>query len=161
MKNIMPRLFEPLDAPDAWAPKNTCHTLELASRYLFDEVQRIESGCPLSEKGRRLRNAIVYVQRNYIEKDIPVPADKKEKIMSALNVQGNLGYALWRLHPYRSAGYDFELKQLAQVGDGSDASKQLLRSHGFLFLIAARLAEHLFDIEFCLPGEEEGPDLIV
>ncbi len=96
--------YELMDAPDAWTPELTGRTLELGSRYLFDEVQRIDPGCPLSQNGIRLGNAVLYVKTNYLDKDLPVPPDKRDNIMSAMDLQGNLGLALWRLRSFRNEG---------------------------------------------------------
>jgi hypothetical protein len=160
MDNDIKPPFDLMDDSTAWTTENTCRTLELGARYLYEEVQRIDPGSPLSAAVLRLGNAVAYVKANYIEKGIPVPNDKRDKIMTAMDLEGNLGYALWRLRHYRSEGYDYELKQLAQAGDGTGTSKLLLRSHGFVFLISAWFVSKSFGIEFCLPGVVEGPDFI-
>lgn len=154
--------FELMDAPDAWSLENTGRTLELGVRYLYDEVQRVEPGCPLAQVVTRLGTNVKYLWQNFNEKGLPPPPDKLEKVMTAMDIQGNLGYSLWRLRFHRhSPGYEFELKQLAQASDGTETSKRLLRSHGFTFQMAARMVEKSFGLEICAPGAEEGPDFIL
>jgi hypothetical protein len=158
----MPIPFELMDAPDAWSLENTGRTLELGARYLYDEVERIEPGCPLGQAVTRLGNNVKYLWQNFNAKGLIPPPDKLEKVMTAMDLQGNLGYSLWRLRSHRhSPGYEFELNQLAQAGDGTESSKRLLRSHGFTFQMAARMTEKSFGVAFCQPGTEEGPDFIL
>ena len=158
---ILPQAhFDLMDQADAWTSKVMQRTLELGARYLYDEAERIEPGSPLSKASIKLGNSIQHVRTHYYQKGLAVPADQRDKIMAALDLHGNLGYALWKLRAFRSAGYDFELKQLAQWGGLSGSSKRLLRSHGSLFHFASRLAVKSFAIEFCLPGAIEGPDFI-
>lgn len=155
--------FAVLNDDVRWAdPYDSIDLLAAGIWYLHDLLVSRHPDCPLFKRVRLFGDQFERSKEIGREDDLQLTHEQIKSMIGEMNLLGTLGHSLWHLSSFsQTPGFAFELKELAQIGCGENAEGDTLRlrGQGFLFLAAAHIAKHGFDIEFIQRrGNDPTPD---